>query len=548
MRLHIRLGWIMALLVLLPGVPAAWMARQLVTKSLNLGLSSEIDAALGSGIRQSRDFYLHQRKDLADSLDTWLANASGGPMTFDEVARTVRESGTAGLPGDRVLLRRPDGSELVLRGSPTVAATMPAPSSPGSAPSASEAAPSASEAAPSSPEPRPSASEAAPPSAVPRPPSPKPTMSPSERMHASTEPPRYMVAQRALPDGSYLVARREMPEAWRQDGRTIAGALQAVRGLRAERQALERDFWLPFLAIYVLSLLAALFAANWLTRGIVGPVQRLFAATRAIGDGRWDVRVPVRGRDELAKLGEQFNDMVHRLDAQSRRLVDLETMAAWREMAQALAHEVQNPLTPIQLTVEAMRKRYHGDDRAYAALLEECSRIVVQEVESLRSLVLRFREFSRPVEPVFAPIDLNAIVADVGALQRDLRVELDLSAELGPIRADEDRLRQVLMNLARNAQTAASGRESPCLRLSTRPAGANVVLVVEDNGPGIPLAERERVFEPYRSGFTGGLGLGLALVKGIILVHGGSIRVEDGPWGGARFRITLPREPEVAHD
>ena len=527
MKLQIRLGWIMALLVLLPGVPAAWMARQLVTKSLNLGLSSEIDAALGSGIGQSRDFYLHQRKDLADSLDTWLANASGGPTTFDEVARTVRENGTAGLPGDRVLLHRPDGSELVLRGSPTLAATMPAPPSP---------------------EPVPSASEAAPSSAQPVPSSSRPTMSPSERMHASTEPPQCMVAQRALPDGSYLVARREMPEAWRQDGRTIAGALQAVRGLRAERHALERDFWLPFLAIYVLALLAALLAANWLTRGIVGPVQRLFAATRAIGDGRWDVRVPVRGRDELAKLGEQFNDMVHRLDAQSRQLVDLEKMAAWREMAQALAHEVQNPLTPIQLTVEAMRKRYPGDDRAYAALLDECSRIVVQEVESLRSLVLRFREFSRPVEPVFAPIDLNAIVADVGALQRDLRVELDLSAEIGPIRADEDRLRQVLMNLARNAQTAVSGRESPCLRLSTRPAGANVVLVVEDNGPGIPLAERERVFEPYRSGFTGGLGLGLALVKGIILVHGGSIRVEDGQWGGACFRITLPREPEAQHD
>ncbi len=258
--------------------------------------------------------------------------------------------------------------------------------------------------------------------------------------------------------------------------------------------------------------------------------------------------MPVRGRDELAKLGEHFNDMVHRLDAQSRRLVDLETMAAWREMAQALAHEVQNPLTPIQLTVEAMRKRYHGDDHAYAALLDECSRIVVQEVESLRSLVLRFREFSRPVEPLFAPIDLNAIVADVGALQRDLRVELDLSTQLGPIRADEDRLRQVLMNLARNAQTAVSGRESPRLRLATRPAGENVVLVVEDNGPGIPLAERERIFEPYRSGFTGGLGLGLALVKGIILVHGGSIRVEDGQWGGARFQITLPREPEVTHD
>lgn len=527
MRLRARLAWILALAVLLPAVPAAWMARRLVAQSLNLGLNSEIDAALVSGIRQSRDLYQHQRKDLADSLDTWLKSVSGGPMTFDDIARAVREKHDAGLPGDRVLLHRPDGSELVLRGSSAVAPIEPAPSSANVAPSSPEPAPSLSQAAPSSPGPVPSSAE--------------PTRS-------STEPPHTLVARRALSDSSYVEVRRETAEAWRQDGRTIAGALQAVRGLRVERRNLERLFWLPFLAIYALSLLVALLAASWLARGIAGPVQRLFEATRAIGAGRWDVRVPVQGRDELAKLGERFNDMVGRLDAQSRRLVDLETMAGWREMAQALAHEVQNPLTPIQLTVEAMRTRYRGDDRAYAALIEECSRIVVEEVESLRSLVVRFRDFSRPVEPRFAPIDLNAIVADVGALQRDLRVELDLSAELGPIRADEDRLRQVLLNLARNAQTAMSGRESPCLRLATRPAGKNVVLVVEDNGPGIPLAERERAFEPYRSGFTGGLGLGLAMVKGIVLVHGGSIRVEDGQWGGARFQITLPREPEAQHD
>lgn len=172
--------------------------------------------------------------------------------------------------------------------------------------------------------------------------------------------------------------------------------------------------------------------------------------------------------------------------------------------------------------------------------------MVVQEVESLRNVVTRFREFSRPVEPKFASIDLNSLVRDIGALQRDLQVELDLAADLGVIRADEDRLRQMMMNLARNAQAATASRESPRLRLATRAAGDAVVLVVEDNGPGIPESERDRIFEPYRSGSKGGLGLGLALVKGIILAHGGSIRVDSGTSGGARFQIELPRDPEAA--
>ena len=193
-------------------------------------------------------------------------------------------------------------------------------------------------------------------------------------------------------------------------------------------------------------------------------------------------------------------------------------------------------------------ERFWGDDLEYAALLDKCSGIVVRQVESLRNVVARFRDFSRPVEPRFALVDLNALVADVGALQRDLRVELDLAHDLGTIRADDDQLRQLLMNLARNAQTATAGCESPCLRLATRAAGESVVLEVEDNGPGIPADERERVFEPYRSGSAGGLGLGLALVKGIVLAHGGSVRVEEGRLGGACLRVELRRDPEAKHD
>jgi light-regulated signal transduction histidine kinase (bacteriophytochrome) len=145
-------------------------------------------------------------------------------------------------------------------------------------------------------------------------------------------------------------------------------------------------------------------------------------------------------------------------------------------------------------------------------------------------------------------VNLGRHRATASSRQRDLRVELDLAPDLGTIRADDDQLRQLLMNLARKAQTATAGCESPCLRLATRAAGESVVLEVEDNGPGIPADERERVFEPCRSGSAGGLGLGLALVKGIVLAHGGSVRVEEGHWGGARLRVELPCDSEASRE
>lgn len=491
MKLPVRMALLMVLLVLLPAVPAAWMARELVTRSLNIGLSPEVDRALEAGVRNARASLLQRRNALADSLAAWTESVVGAGATASDVIRAAQGPAGAALPSGWAVLRDPDGRVHSLRGGI-----------------------------------EPAGGDSAPPDA----------------------PPALLVASRPLADGSVLSVRRRTDEAWRDDAQSIAAALQLVRGLQAERRSLEQGFWRPFLGIYALSVLAAIVVAALLARGILSPVRRLLEAMRAIGAGRWDVRVPVRGRDELARLSEHFNDMVHRLDAQSRRLVDLETMAGWREMARALAHEVKNPLTPIQLTVEEMRERYRGDDREYRSLLDECTRIVVQEVESLRNVVARFREFSRPVEPKFVPLDLNALVSDIGALQRDMQVEVDLAPDLGEVSADEDRLRQVLMNLARNAQSATAKCLAPRLRLATIAAGARVVLIAEDNGPGIPLAERERVFEPYRSGTKGGLGLGLAIVKGVVLAHGGLIRVEEGQWGGARFHIELPRDPEASDE
>jgi nitrogen fixation/metabolism regulation signal transduction histidine kinase len=494
MRLTLRLALLMVLLTLLPSVPAALLTRQLIERSLNLGLSDEVDGALEAGIRQARQNFQGDRSDLEAALERWVIDHAGDEQPL-ALAAAWQEDPPAGLLAEaRVLFLRPDGSQDVWQTGPTL------------------------------PEPDTSA------------------------IRGPQGSPTHATVARELADGGRLEARLQTDPSWREDAESLAATLQVLRSLQTDRQELESGFWMPFLSIYILTLLLALIVAAWLGRGIVRPVGRLLTATLAVSRGQRDVSVPVESRDEIGRLSEQFNDMVRTLDVQSRQLVDLEKMAGWREMARALAHEVKNPLTPIQLTVGEIREQYRGEDEQYRKLLHECTRIVIEEVESLRQVVSRFREFSRPVDPHFVPTDVNALLADVAALQRDLIIEKDLDPNLGSCTLDPDRLRQVLMNLASNARKAMEGCPEPRLRLASRPAGDRIVLVVEDSGPGIPAEDRQRFFEPYRSGTAGGLGLGLALVKGIVLAHHGNIEIEEGTWGGARFRIELPRQPEVDHE
>ncbi|MCP4545176.1 MAG: HAMP domain-containing protein [bacterium] len=488
MRLSVRLSLLMVLLTLLPALPAAWVTNQLIGQSLNQGLNPQVDGALEAGVRRARQHLMAQRTLLKQDLADWTEEMCAGIGDSEDALRDrLTASSSPPAAGDRITLFFADGTTLLLHAG-----------------------------------------------AIPD--------EPEQSDSSAGAPPASIATECALPNGWRLTAQRSLPVSWREDATLLAATLQDIRGLLSVRPELESVFWLPFLTIYGFALLVGLVLATHLGQGITGPVKRLVSATESIATGNWDVEVPVTGRDEIGRLGEGFNKMVHTLEAQSRNLVEFEKMAGWREMARALAHEVKNPLTPIQLTVEEIRARYEGDDPEYTRLLDECTRIIVEEVKSLRNIVTRFREFSRPVDPTIGPVDINDLLTDLAALQKDLAVELDLDGEIGIIEADADRLRQVLMNLAQNARAATAACATPSLRLVSRRAAERVTLLIEDNGPGIPLAERDHVFEPYRSGTAGGLGLGLALVKGIILAHQGVITVEEGSLGGARIRLDLPRK------
>ena len=235
-------------------------------------------------------------------------------------------------------------------------------------------------------------------------------------------------------------------------------------------------------------------------------------------------------------------------------LIRTQRVAAWRDVARRLAHEIKNPLTPIQLCAERMRRQFTSAPAPARALVEECTSTIVGEVESLKALVDEFAQFARMPAPRAAPADLNAALADTLALYnglfREIRIERRFSPGLPPVRVDLEQMRRVIINLVDNAVEALGGSaatlrpdgEPPAIVVETRHDAGNGVarIFVSDNGPGISAADRDKLFMPYYSTKGRGSGLGLAIVRRVIAEHGGSIEVADNVPSGTVFTIELP--------
>ncbi|HEY2432994.1 MAG TPA: ATP-binding protein [Vicinamibacterales bacterium] len=227
-------------------------------------------------------------------------------------------------------------------------------------------------------------------------------------------------------------------------------------------------------------------------------------------------------------------------------LVRTQRVAAWRDVARRLAHEIKNPLTPIQLSAERMARHFAGAPEATRALVGECTTAIVAEVESLKALVDEFAQFARMPAPRAVPASLNALVIETLALYqgllRDVVIERELAVALPPVRLDVEQMRRVIINLVDNAIEALTDTPNACIVVQTGHDAVNAVarVVIADNGPGVPAADREKLFMPYYSTKKRGSGLGLAIVRRIVGEHGGSIEVGDNTPTGSRFVIELP--------
>jgi two-component system nitrogen regulation sensor histidine kinase NtrY len=225
-------------------------------------------------------------------------------------------------------------------------------------------------------------------------------------------------------------------------------------------------------------------------------------------------------------------------------LVRAQKAAAWREVARRLAHEIKNPLTPIQLCAERIRRHFTQAPEPTRALVDECTTTIVGEVESLKGLVDEFSQFARMPAPRAVPTDLHALLDDALGLYQGLFTEVEFrchfAESLPKVGVDQEQIRRVVINLVDNAIEAMDRRGSIDIETEHDRANSLVRVIVADNGPGIPTAEREKLFLPYYSTKQRGSGLGLAIVRRIVAEHGGSLAVTDNTPRGTRFAIELP--------
>jgi nitrogen fixation/metabolism regulation signal transduction histidine kinase len=307
---------------------------------------------------------------------------------------------------------------------------------------------------------------------------------------------------------------------------------------------------LAFFVILVAFLIGAV-----VSRRVTRRVTSLAEASRKVGGGDLTVVLPIDASDEVAELTRAFNQMVRDLRDSRTRIEYLQRISAWQDFARRLAHEIKNPLTPIQLAAQEMADTYDGEDETYRKKLEHARAIIEEEVSTLRRLVGEFSAFAKLPRAELAPADLcelvqtledsvPAILEDVaGEASASVQVEVICATEPMRVRMDPMMLKRGLDNLLRNAiHSVYEAKPWGGGRVLVRAyATANTgVIEIRDNGPGIAEENWERVFDPYYTTKAEGTGLGLAIVKKVVLEHGGEVKLDRAPEGGARFTIELP--------
>ncbi len=290
----------------------------------------------------------------------------------------------------------------------------------------------------------------------------------------------------------------------------------------------------------------AILLSSWAAARVTRPVEQLARAAQDVTAGHWDTRVEVHGSDEVGQLAESFNRMTAELAAQRERLVQTERVAAWRELARRLAHELKNPLFPLQITVENLMRARAQSAEQFDEVFRESSTTLLAEISNLKAIIGRFSEFSKMPPPQLQAVQLNEILCGVAKLfqaqfqapgRAPITCKLELAENLKTIAADPDLLHRALSNLVLNAMDAMPNGGT--LTLSTHRDAGKVIVDVADTGTGLTREECERIFTPYYTSKQYGTGLGLAIVQSVVSDHGGRISVQSEPGRGTTFVIEL---------
>jgi two-component system, NtrC family, nitrogen regulation sensor histidine kinase NtrY len=389
---------------------------------------------------------------------------------------------------------------------------------------------------------------------------------------------RSLEVRRALtddPDAPMLVASFAVSRKRLDELESAGVVVSRYHQLEASRVDLYQGYLRVFALLLGITALMTIVLGAALARGLTKRINRLGAAINVVAQGDLSVRVPVTGTDELTDLARTFNRMIAEMAQSRARIEFLQRVGAWQDMAQRLAHEIKNPLTPIQLAVQECHKKYGGDDPRYRQLLDATLEIVEEEVGTLRRLVGNFSEFARLPHAELVEANLPDFLRDcensLGHLEdpslgegspdneplgQNVVIRWEVPDEPIKVAVDRQMLRRVLVNLVRNGvqaiRDARMRKSSPGdlvtedgvlghVVVSAQREGEGARIVVEDDGPGIADSVRGRIFDPYFTTKADGTGLGLAIVKKVVVEHGGEIEATASRrLGGARFVLRLP--------
>ena len=317
--------------------------------------------------------------------------------------------------------------------------------------------------------------------------------------------------------------------------------------------AMEKHIRLVAMLVGAVGVLLGLALSGWAAARATRPVEQLADAAREVAAGNWWARVPITSHDEFGELASAFNLMTRELSDQRERLVQAERVAAWRELARRLAHELKNPLFPLQITVENLLRAKEQNPAQFEEVFRESAGTLLGEIANLRAIVQRFSDFARMPAPQLQSMQLNDVAEHVlkvlepqftAADHPPIATRVELDPELPVTQADPELINRALQNLVLNAIDAMPSGGTLAVRTSH--GDGTVTISVSDTGTGLTREECERLFTPYYTTKQHGTGLGLAIVQSVVSDHHGKITVESEPGRGSTFRIELPlKMPET---